>query len=175
MEQTTSLPQAGNFPSKPVAILLALGALALVAWVDYITGYDVSVYALYAFPIAWVVWVVNMTWGVVLSAAASAAWIWADFADHHAYTHAWIRWERGFMNLFVFVFIAFSFERFKRNLASKNRKVKQLQGILPICIACNRISDASGRWIDLDTYLREHSEAQPEPRLCPDCAGSRYR
>jgi hypothetical protein len=157
------------------SIALAFLLLAFVGWLDFITGYEISVYALYAFPIAWIVWSVNFTWGVGLSILASAAWVWADFADGHPYAHPWIRWERAAMNLVVFIFIAFSFARFKRNLASKTRQVKQLEGILPVCIACNRISDAQGYWTDLDTYLRAHSDAQPEPRLCPECAGSRYR
>jgi len=162
-------------PRHARSILLAFLLLGFVAWLDFRTGYEISVYALYAFPIAWIVWSVNMAWGVLLSTLATAAWLWADFADGHIYAHNWIRWERAVMNLVVFIFIAFSFARFKRNLASKNRKVKQLEGILPVCIACNRISDAQGNWTDLDTYLRAHSDAQPEPRLCPECAGSRYR
>jgi hypothetical protein len=175
MAPTSSPRNAQTSLPKAAAIALAGGALGLVAWIDYRTGYEISVYALYAFPIAWIVWSINLTWGILLSIVASGAWLWADFADRHHYDHAWIPWERAAMNLLVFVFIAFSFDRFKRNLASKNRKVKQLQGILPICIACNRISDAKGNWTDLDAYLREHSEAEPDPRLCPDCAGSRYR
>jgi hypothetical protein len=157
------------------SIALALLSLGIVAWIDYITGSEISVYALYAFPIAWVVWSMNLAWGVVLSVLASAAWLWADFADGTTYPHGWIRWERGGMNLVVFAFIAFSFDHFKSNLARKNRQVKVLEGILPVCISCNRISDAQGHWTDLDTYLRAHSNAQPESRLCPDCAGSRYR
>ncbi len=175
MEQAIPEAEPRPTPKKTFAIAVALAALVIVGWVDFMTGYEISVYALYAFPIAWVVWCVSLSWGVILSLLATIAWFWADAADQHHYAHAWIPWERAVMNLMIFVFIAFSFERFKRNLASKNRKVKQLQGILPICIACNRISDAKGDWTDLDSYLREHSEAQPEPRLCPDCAGSRYR
>jgi hypothetical protein len=157
------------------SVVLAFVLLGLVTWLDYKTGYEISVYALYTFPIAWIVWSVNLTWGVVLSVLSTGAWVWADLADGHPYAHRWIPWERSFMNLVVFTFVAFSFDRFKRNLASKNRKVKQLEGILPVCIACNRISDNQGHWTDLDTYLRAHSDAQPEPRLCPECAGSRYR
>jgi hypothetical protein len=157
------------------SIAIAFALLGVVVWLDYITGYELSVYALYALPIAWIVWSVNLAWGAALSVLASAAWLWADYADGHPYTHGWIRWERAGMNLVVFAFIAFSFDRFKSSLASKNRKMKQLEGILPVCIACNRISDLEGNWTDLETYLRRHSEARPEPRLCPECAGSRYR
>jgi hypothetical protein len=169
-----SLPVPKSAATQAACIIAAVAVLGLVGWIDYRTGYEISVYALYAFPVAWIVWTVSMTWGVVLSLIASGAWLWADFADNHQYAHAWIPWERAAMNWMVFMFIAFSFDRFKQNMANKTRKVKQLEGILPICIACNRISDSKGNWTDLDTYLREHSEAKPDPRLCPDCAGARY-
>lgn len=162
--------------ARPAARLaLAIGLMALVGWIDYSTGYEISVFALYTFPIAWIAWSVGIGWGLALGLFATVSWLWADFADGHPYAHAWIPWERGTMNLLAFAFVAFSFHQFKRNLATKTRKVKQLEGILPVCIACNRISDANGRWTDLDTFLREHSGAQAEPRLCPDCAGARYR
>ena len=156
-------------------VVLAVILLTVIGWTDYKTGYEISVYALYALPIAWIVWSVNLASGVGLSILASIAWLWADRASGHQYSRGWIIWERSAMNLVVFFFVAYSFDRFKQSLASKTRKVKQLEGILPVCIACNRISDERGRWTDLDTYLRAHSGAQPEPRLCPECAGSRYR
>jgi hypothetical protein len=156
-------------------VVAALALLAAVTWLDFITGYEISVYPLYAFPVAWIVLTVNMTWGMILSVLGAVAWLWADFADGHRYAHPWIPFERAAMNVLIFIFIAFSFDRFKKSIAHKTRKVKELEGILPICIACNRISDSKGHWTDLDSYLRTHSEAQPDPRLCPDCAGARYR
>ena len=161
--------------AKAAYILAAIALLAVVGWIDFRTGYEISVYALYAFPIAWIVWTVSMTWGVVLSLLASAAWLWADFADNHAYAHAWIPWERGCMRMIIFAFIAYSFHQFRRDLEIKNRKLRQLEGILPVCIACNRISDGTGHWTDLGTYLRRHSAAKPETQLCPDCTSIRYQ
>jgi hypothetical protein len=172
---TESSPAIQTAGAKIGCIAAALVLLAGVGWIDYATGYEISVYALYALPIAWIVWTVSLTWGVFLSGLATACWLWADYADNHHYAHAWIPWERAAMNWLVFMFIAFTFDRFKKDLANKARQVKQLEGILPICIACNRISDGSGHWTDLDTYLREHSEAKTDPRICPDCAGARYR
>ena len=79
------------------------------------------------------------------------------------------------MRLTVLVFIAYSFHQFRRDLDDKSLKLKQLEGILPVCIVCNRISDGTGHWTDLGTYLRLHSAATPETQLCPDCASVRYR
>ena len=154
-------------------VLIALAAVAIFGYADYLTGYDVGFYLFYALPIAWVAWTVGRGWGVGLSAIASAIWAWADLAAGHRYAHSWIIWERSAMNLATFAFIAFSFAHFKSNLARKDRKVTQLEGILPVCLACKRIRTPTGDWADLGDYLEEHSGAKAERCLCPDCRGER--
>jgi hypothetical protein len=79
------------------------------------------------------------------------------------------------MNFATFTFIAYSFNQFRSNLARKARKVSQLEGILPVCIACKRINAPDGTWVDLDAYLDRHSAAKAERCLCPDCRGARYQ
>jgi hypothetical protein len=151
--------------------MIALAALGIVGYADYVTGYEVGFYLFYAFPIAWVAWTVGLGCGLGLSAIASAIWAWADVAAGHRYGHSWIIWERASMNLATFAFIAFSFAHFKRNLASRDRKVTQLEGILPVCMACKRIRTPTGDWVDLGDYLEENSGAKAEKCLCPDCRG----
>jgi sigma-B regulation protein RsbU (phosphoserine phosphatase) len=48
-------------------------------------------------------------------------------------------------------------------------RVKQLQGLLPICSYCKRIRDDQNYWQQLETYLSEHSEAVFSHGLCPEC------
>ncbi len=48
-------------------------------------------------------------------------------------------------------------------------RVKQLQGLLPICSYCKRIRDDKNYWQQLETYLSEHSEAVFSHGLCPEC------
>ncbi len=53
-------------------------------------------------------------------------------------------------------------------------KVKQLQGILPICMHCKRIRNDKGYWNQLETYISDHSEAEFSHGLCPDCMKKHY-
>jgi hypothetical protein len=160
---------------RALQIVAAAALIALVGWIDYATGYQIGLPVLYALPIAWIAWSVNFSWAFVLIVSDTIVRIWTDAHWVHHYAHAWIPWERGCMRLIVFSFIAYSFHQFRRDLDSKNRKLKQLEGILPVCIACNRISDGTGHWTDLGTYLRRHSAAKPETQLCPECTSIRYR
>ena len=157
-----------------VALLSLLGVL-LIGYLDYRTGFDVALGALYAIPIAFASWYLNAGWGVLFSILASFVRYWADSADGHHFSRPWIPIERGINFVLIFSFIAFSFHTFRRNFEMKDRKVRQLEGILPICIACKRISNPKGEWMDLDAYLRQHSSAQPEPCICPECMGARFR
>lgn len=48
-------------------------------------------------------------------------------------------------------------------------ELKTLKGILPICCACKRIRNAENRWVNLETYISENSDADFSHGLCPDC------
>ncbi len=156
---------------RALMLLAAAAVLAGVAWLDYRQGYQVGLLILYALPVAWAAWSVGAGGAVLLVLASSIARIWTDTTLVHHYAYGWIGWERGSMRVVVLLFIVFSFRQFRRDLDARARKVRQLEGILPVCIACNRISGGAGQWTDLETYLRRHSEATPQPRLCPACTG----
>ena len=48
-------------------------------------------------------------------------------------------------------------------------KVKQLQGLLPICCYCKKIRDDRNYWQQVEGYISAHSEAQFSHGVCPDC------
>ncbi len=61
-------------------------------------------------------------------------------------------------------------ERLRDSLA----KVKKLSGLLPICSSCKKIRDDKGYWMQVETYLSEHSEAEFSHSICPECAKRLY-
>lgn len=48
-------------------------------------------------------------------------------------------------------------------------KVKQLEGIIPICMYCKKIRDDKESWHQLERYITEHSEAFFSHGVCPEC------
>jgi ABC-type sugar transport system permease subunit len=54
------------------------------------------------------------------------------------------------------------------------QNLRRLRGLLPICAACKRIRDDAGYWSEIETYIRDHSEAEFSHGLCPRCAASLY-
>jgi phosphoserine phosphatase RsbU/P len=65
-----------------------------------------------------------------------------------------------------------------QKLIEENRKaiseIKILRGFLPICSKCKKIRDDDGYWTQLESYIRDHSEAQFTHSICQDCAKELY-
>lgn len=68
-----------------------------------------------------------------------------------------------------------------RDLQETNRKltesianIKTLTGLLPICASCKKIRDDKGYWNQIETYVREHTEAEFTHGLCPACMHKLY-
>ncbi|HQH28654.1 MAG TPA: hypothetical protein PLP17_14760, partial [Oligoflexia bacterium] len=53
-------------------------------------------------------------------------------------------------------------------------KVKALTGLLPICASCKQIRDANGDWHQVESYIRDRSEATFSHSLCPQCVNKFY-
>jgi two-component system, sensor histidine kinase len=69
-------------------------------------------------------------------------------------------------------------ERDRENLIAELRlalnEVKTLSGLLPICCACKKIRNDKGYWLQIETYVQEHSNAEFSHGICPDCAKKLY-
>jgi sigma-B regulation protein RsbU (phosphoserine phosphatase) len=48
-------------------------------------------------------------------------------------------------------------------------QVKQLKGLLPICMYCKKIRDDRNYWQQVESYISRHSEAEFTHGICPDC------
>jgi hypothetical protein len=48
-------------------------------------------------------------------------------------------------------------------------QVRTLRGLVPICSACKKIRDDAGYWHQVETYVRDHTEAEFSHGLCPEC------
>ncbi len=53
-------------------------------------------------------------------------------------------------------------------------QIKTLRGILPICAHCKKIRDDAGYWNQLETFIRDRSEAEFSHGICPECVRTLY-
>jgi hypothetical protein len=72
------------------------------------------------------------------------------------------------------LFYTYLIDRIARQTAQLERKVKVLEGILPVCAECGRIRNAEGKYEGIQEYITKHSEVSFSHGLCPDCAKKLY-
>jgi methyl-accepting chemotaxis protein len=65
-------------------------------------------------------------------------------------------------------------ERLIEELRESLSQIKTLKGLLPICASCKKIRDDQGYWNQLETYIKERSDAEFSHGLCPECARKLY-
>ncbi len=65
-------------------------------------------------------------------------------------------------------------EKLIKKLQDALDNIKVLHGIIPICASCKKIRDDKGYWNQIESYIKEHSEADFTHGICPDCAKKLY-
>ena len=48
-------------------------------------------------------------------------------------------------------------------------EIKKLSGLLPICSYCKNIRDENDKWVQIETYINDKSEAEFSHTICPVC------
>ena len=69
----------------------------------------------------------------------------------------------------------------ERTLRDKNAalsdalaQVRQLKGIVPICIHCKKIRNDENYWQQVEVYVADHTEADFSHSICPQCLEEPY-
>lgn len=66
-------------------------------------------------------------------------------------------------------------EKLVSDLQNALAQVKTLKsGLLSICAQCKKIRDDKGYWIQLETYIRQHTDTQFSHGICPECLKKYY-
>ncbi len=65
-------------------------------------------------------------------------------------------------------------EKLIAELRKALEEVKTLGGLLPICASCKKIRDDKGYWNQIESYIRDRSDAEFSHSICPDCAEALY-
>ena len=157
------------------SLIIALAMLVLATWLDCWTGFEVSVFFLYIIPVVWATWFLDLSAGLWLGALSTIAHRWSDWAVGSHFSRPWVFWERGLSSFVILAFIAFSFHIFKRGRKTDRERIEQLETLLKICPACDRVDQTDGGRKNLADCLREHPVPPAEQRLCPDCAALRHQ
>jgi len=91
--------------SKRSLLALALLGVLIVGYLDYITGYEVSLFLIYAGPILFAVWYLDRNCTILVVLVSAVVWWWADSMAGHPYFASWVHvWETA-VRLVFFGFV----------------------------------------------------------------------
>ncbi len=106
MQRFLSLP-------KPMVVVLALGLTWLIGLLDYETGHDLALSALYLVPICWAAWAAGRGVGNMLAMASAATWLIADLRSGFIYPHPLIPYWNLLMLLALFLVVIYWLTAFR--------------------------------------------------------------
>ena len=74
----------------------------------------------------------------------------------------------------VIIILALWFARLAEFERSLERRVKVLEGLVPICSFCKNIRNEAGEWERLEKYISRRSSAEFSHGVCPSCNEKHY-
>ncbi len=103
--------------NKISALCIIFLLVALVGYLDYATGFEISLSFLYIVPIALATWYVDSMAGFLVTFISVATWTISNWAAGEVYSQEVIRYWNAFTRLLIFVLILWLLQEFKRALA----------------------------------------------------------
>lgn len=136
--------------------------------IDYQMGPYVAFPVVFVIPIAVTTWWHGRVAGIILATMLALVRFFCSST-----------WELPIPNLMAYmvintiireiVFVVILIDRMAVQQRSLERKVKVLEGILPICSYCKQIRNGEGQWEQMEIYITRRSEAEFSHSICPTC------
>ena len=151
---------------------IALGAAML--WIDYLTSTASQFPVVYVLPVILAAWY-SGAWPAVGLAIAVPAFrlLFLVMPLRPPEGMATLALATAFRGV-VIVFLALWFARLADYERTLQRRVKVLEGLVPICAYCKNIRNEGGEWERLEKYISRRSEAQFSHGVCPSCSEKHY-
>ena len=99
--------------SKTTIMTIVLLIIAAFAWLDYLSGIEITFSFFYLIPSAIAAWYIGRNSGFFISIVSMAVWVITNFAAGETYSKEIIRYWNASFRLFVFIIIIQLLEEFK--------------------------------------------------------------
>jgi len=174
----------GNISWNTSGLYIACGLLMMTILI-----LDLSLPLGVAIGVAYIAAVLLSLWSpynkvTVLVAVICSILVIGVFVYKPELTEMWkVIFNRGISLLAIWVTALLGLQRKaaeqKREKSLREREmalaeVRMLRGILPICASCKKIRNDQGSWIQIEEYIRGHSEAEFSHGICQECAKKLY-
>ncbi len=173
-------------------VLASLLSLALVSYVDYVTGYELLFFVFYFFPVSLCGWYLGRPTTLVMAILGGASWFMVDRLSGHVYPNEAIRVWNASICLAAFAIIGLVLQRLRRALAEQERARQKLAGALAdlsrsteeisklqtelqvVCAWTKRIR-IDGQWMAFDKFLAEKLHLSVSHGISPEALEAAIR
>jgi hypothetical protein len=161
-----------NNPAVLPVYWIVLGLVILIG--DYALGPNIQFPFLYLLPVSLASWYSGFPWGLGL--AVTMPLIRVLF--HTMFWNFPLTVFNVSINTVIRILVlggaAFLISRLAVQTQELAKRVKILEGILPLCSFCKKIRDQQGHWHVMEQFITAHSEAQFTHGFCPECGEHYY-
>jgi hypothetical protein len=143
-------------------------AIAILAG-DYFTGPFVSLAILFVVPVALAARFSGLGWGVT----------WAVLMALIHFSFGFLRpvnrtIEDSLINAAIRTAALVVFAVLIDRTTRQAREIRVLRGLIPVCAFCKKIRTEDQKWLPMEIYITQHSEATFTSTFCPACAAEHY-
>jgi diguanylate cyclase (GGDEF)-like protein len=107
---------------KSVVVLAGISAVAILGYLDYVSGYEISFSIFYLIPISFVALLLGFYYGALVSAISAATWFLADTFSGNTYSYELIPFWNAVMRFGYFLLHSFMLTK----LTEATAKAKEL-------------------------------------------------
>ena len=150
-------------PLHWIAVSLAILLL------DYATGPNIQLAILFVFPVALATAGQGLPVGITVAVVLPILRL-GFFLKWPLLTTWPLQSLDSAVDVVILIGIAFVIDR----IVGQERKIRALEGLLPICSFCKKIRDEAGVWRQLETYIGSRSAARFSHTFCPECGRRHY-
>jgi hypothetical protein len=149
-------------------LLFGLVVALVVLTVDYFTGRAIQFPIAYVIPVGLAAWNRQraVAYGGALLLPALRLLFHVPWHETEALSVDLVNLPVAALSLSLYAYLI---DRTSRQTQELQKRLRKLEGILQICAACKRIRNPDGSYVQLETYITDHSEALFSHGLCPDC------
>ena len=100
----------------------------------------------------------------------------ADNYHHHiqGLIHAYRKFSKRDPSVELIADLADKLLQRNEQIAAQMAELRQIRGLLPICMHCKNIRNDDGFWVKVENYVAAHSDAEFSHGICPDCMKKYY-
>ena len=170
--------------SNKLTIVRSLLLASIIFVIDVRLQRGISIGVLYVSTILVSLWSSNKSVTYFSAFFCSILLILGFELSPHGETEFWISIANRFLALFaVWITTLLATQRIEMSERKEQAQIERLnaleqlkilRGMLPICASCKKIRDDKGYWNQIESYIKEHSEADFSHSLCPECQEKVY-